>query len=146
MVLQIFIGSILIIISVVIQVTFIDTTIRVLQRTYTKSEHLNPKLFEFVFTLSAITLWLLIALSVIIWMWAFVMLGLGIFGDVEESVYFSLVSFTTLGFGDIILPKEWRILSGFIAANGFVIFGLNTAVLIEAITKLRTVPKSAPDI
>lgn len=142
MVLQIFIGSILIIISVVIQVTFIDTTIRVLQRTYAKSERLNPKFFEFVFTLSAITLWLLIALSVIIWMWAFVMLGLGIFGDVEESVYFSLVSFTTLGFGDIILPKEWRILSGFIAANGFVIFGLNTAVLIEAITKLRTVANS----
>ena len=64
-------------------------------------------------------------------------MGLGVFENEEESVYFSLVSFTTLGFGDVILPDEWRILSGFVAADGFLLFGLNTAVLIEAMMRMR---------
>ena len=38
-------------------------------------------------------------------MWAFAMMGLGIFDSLELSVYFSLVAFTTLGFGDILLPE-----------------------------------------
>ncbi|MGF1621745.1 MAG: ion channel [Rhodomicrobiaceae bacterium] len=55
----------------------------------------------------------------------------------ETWVYFSLVSFTTLGFGDIILMKEWRILSGMMAANGLIIFGLTAAVLIDFLSRLR---------
>jgi len=58
---------------------------------------------------------------------------LGCFSSLEESLYFSMVSFTALGFGDLTLPQEWRILSGMIAANGLVLFGLNTAFLIEVL-------------
>ncbi len=81
--------------------------------------------------------WLLISLSLIIWVWAFSLIHLGVFSEWEESLYFSLVAFTTLGFGDVVLPQNWRLLSGFIAADGFVLFGLNTAVLLEAMMRLR---------
>jgi hypothetical protein len=65
------------------------------------------------------------------------MLGIGAFDSLESAVYFSLVSFTTLGFGDIILGKEWRILSGMMAANGLLIFGLTTAVLVDFLSRLK---------
>jgi hypothetical protein len=81
--------------------------------------------------------WLLVSLSIIIWMWALVLINLGVFSAWEESLYFALVAFTTLGFGDVTLPQNWRLLSGFIAADGFVLFGLNTAVLLEAMMRLR---------
>ena len=48
-----------------------------------------------------------------------------------------LVSFTTLGFGDIILPSEWRILSGMTAANGFLVIGMMSAVVLETLRVVR---------
>ncbi|MGB3280166.1 MAG: ion channel [Pseudorhodobacter sp.] len=72
-----------------------------------------------------------------VWIWALAFYGLGIFLTLEASVYFSLVSYTTLGFGDILLPQEWRLLSGMAAANGLLNFGLLTALLVEALRHVR---------
>ena len=65
------------------------------------------------------------------------MLLLGVSPDLEHAVYFALVSFTTLGYGDVLLPVGWRILGGMAAANGLLNFGLMTAVLVEALRDLR---------
>jgi hypothetical protein len=87
--------------------------------------------------LVGMTLWLLLSISLNVWLWAVLLLWLDVFQELEPSVYFSLVSFTTLGFGDIILAQEWRILSGLMAANGLIILGLTTAVLIDFLSRLR---------
>ncbi|RUS58739.1 two pore domain potassium channel family protein [Pseudorhodobacter sp. E13] len=72
-----------------------------------------------------------------VWIWALAFYALGVFITLEASVYFSLVSFTTLGFGDVLLPQEWRLLSGMAAANGLLNFGLLTALLVEALRHVR---------
>ncbi len=46
----------------------------------------------------------------------------------ERSVYFSLVTFTTLGYGDITLQPGPRLLSGIEAMNGIFLFGWSTAL------------------
>ncbi|MEA3274251.1 MAG: potassium channel family protein [Pseudomonadota bacterium] len=49
---------------------------------------------------------------------------------VEKAVYFSVVTFTTLGYGDItLIDHEWRVLSGIEALNGIVLVGWTTALL-----------------
>lgn len=72
-------------------------------------------------------------ITVHIWLWAvmYKMLNINELKTLEDSVYFSTVSFTTLGFGDIVLKDQWRILSGIEAANGIVLLGWSTAFLIE---------------
>lgn len=75
--------------------------------------------------------WVLVAMTLETWLWAGVLLYTGAVQTVEGAVYFSLVCFTTLGFGDIILAKEWRILSSMIAVNGMLIFGWSTAFMFE---------------
>ena len=72
-----------------------------------------------------------------VWLWTVAFHRLGVFASVEESAYFALVSFTTLGFGDILLPVEWRLLGGVAAANGLLLFGLLTAILVETIRGVR---------
>jgi hypothetical protein len=72
-----------------------------------------------------------------VWIWALAFYGLGIFSTLEASVYFSLVAFTTLGFGDVLLPDDWRLLSGMSGANGLLIFGLMTAMLVEVLRFAR---------
>jgi hypothetical protein len=87
--------------------------------------------------LSLSMLWAVFMMTVSVWIWAFAFWFLSIFITLEASVYFSLVSFTTLGFGDILLPFEWRLLGGMSAANGLLIFGLLVAMLVETLRQTR---------
>ncbi len=50
--------------------------------------------------------------------------------NLEAAVYFSAVTFTTLGYGDITLSSEqWRLLTGIEALNGVLLLGWSTALL-----------------
>lgn len=88
-----------------------------------------------VLTLSVI--WMLVGILCVVCTWAWLFVLTGIFEDFESSFYFAIISATTVGYGDVVLSDEWRILSGFAAAGGFIIFGLDTAVLLEVIRRLR---------
>jgi hypothetical protein len=82
-------------------------------------------------------IWVLALVTIAVWIWAFAFRALGIFVTMEAALYFSLVSFTTLGFGDVLLPQDWRLLAGMIAANGLLNIGLYTAILLEVMRQLR---------
>lgn len=47
----------------------------------------------------------------------------------SESIYFSLITFTTIGYGDVVIDSEWRILSGLEAINGIMLVGWSTAMV-----------------
>src|SRR5512147_984022 len=47
-------------------------------------------------------------LEVLVWAGAYITLGA--IASLEEAIYFSIVSFTTVGYGDVVLPRNWRIL------------------------------------
>jgi hypothetical protein len=53
----------------------------------------------------------------------------------EQALYFSLVTFTTLGYGDITLGPEWRLLSGIEALNGILLVGWTTALLFAVVQR-----------
>ena len=73
-----------------------------------------------------------------VWIWAFYFVWAGAVADLETAVYFFPVSFTTLGFGDIVLAKPYRLLSGLLAANGLILFGLTAAVPVDFIRSLHS--------
>ncbi len=52
------------------------------------------------------------------------------FPDTETAYYYSLVSYTTLGYGDVLLPRDWRIMGGWEAMIGVLMFGWSTATLV----------------
>ena len=94
----------------------------------------GPKL---IFVVTLTMLWTVLILTSAVWIWALALWLLNIFITMEASVYFALVAFTTLGFGDVLLPQEWRLLGGLAAANGLLIFGLLTAMLVETLRETR---------
>ena len=71
--------------------------------------------------------------TVEIWIWAVLYRWLGEFESMERALYFSTVTFTTLGYGDITLQERWQLLSSFEAANGIILFGVSTAFVFGAI-------------
>jgi len=58
------------------------------------------------------------------------------FSSFSESVYFSMVTFTTLGYGDISLSSDWRLLSGLEAINGIMLIGWSTAMMFSLIQNI----------
>jgi hypothetical protein len=99
-----------------------------------RREPQRPKL---VLMLCLSAFWILMQVTAGVWVWGIAFWMLEIFVTFEEAIYFSLVSFTTLGFGDILLPVEWRLLGGMAAANGLLNFGLLTAVIVETLRQVR---------
>jgi hypothetical protein len=65
--------------------------------------------------------------------WAGLFRLLGEFGDFSTAVYHSAVNFATLGYGDIVLSPQWRLLGPLEACNGNLMFGLSTSVLTAAV-------------
>ena len=74
--------------------------------------------------------------TVEIWSWAALYVWLGEFESFERALYFSTVTFTTLGYGDITLQERWRLLSGVEAVNGIMLFGVSTAFLFAVMRRL----------
>lgn len=71
-----------------------------------------------------------------IWCWAALYLWLGEFDTMERALYFSTVTFTTLGYGDITLDDRWRLLGSLEAVNGVILFGVSTAFVFAVLTRL----------
>lgn len=133
---QILIGSILLLLTIgVAGVSFwmMERTLFKLQTWLLRPPH-GPKLMAVLWLSSA---WVMIQMTIGVWLWAMAFLGLGVFGTLEGSVYFALVAFTTLGFGDVLLPAEWRLLSGMAAVNGLLNIGVATAFLVEGLRQVR---------
>ena len=65
--------------------------------------------------------------------WAIPYLAFDAIRGFEKAVYFSMVTFTTLGYGDVLLDEHWRLLASFEAANGIIMFGWTTAIVMATI-------------
>ena len=74
--------------------------------------------------------------------WAITYLALNAIEGFEKALYFSMVTYTTLGYGDVVLIERWRLLSSFEAANGIIMFGWTTAIVIAAVQRLYFKEKS----
>src|SRR5678815_3692930 len=68
--------------------------------------------------------------------WAAFYYGRGLFADYETSFYFSLGSYTTIGYGDVVLPQRWRLLGGLEGVSGVLLCGLSTAFIFAVVNVL----------
>lgn len=92
---------------------------------------------KMVIMMIAMVFWVQLAATLATWTWATAFRMLDLFDSWEPAVYFAFASFTTLGFGDVLLPEAWRLLSGMAASNGLLLFGLFTAFLVEVLRRIR---------
>ena len=80
-------------------------------------------------------------------LWAIFYHVRGLFDDFETALYFSLVTYGTIGFGDVVLPQRWRLLSGIEGISGVLLCGLSGAFIfavINALFKRRMQQRNAP--
>lgn len=82
--------------------------------------------------ISTLTCWMFLAIVLEAWLWALMYLlhpvDSGLL-DLETALYFSMVTFTTVGYGDVVLTGTSRLLASIQAANGVIVFGWTTALI-----------------
>ena len=133
--LQLLVGSTLISLTVAIHILGIIGLIRLLAgwvpRLGARTSYFG--MLELLI-ITVVALFLLHTLE--IWTWALFYMLIGEFGDLHRALYFSTVTFSTLGYGDITLTDRWQLVSSFEAVNGVILFGISTAFVFAVIQKL----------
>ena len=87
--------------------------------------------------ISLIMIALLVGAAVQMGIWAVLYWWIGAIPGWQEALYFSGVTYTSLGYGDVTLSGEDRLLAPLQAASGLMMFGIITAVLVGEIGRLR---------
>ena len=134
MLVQLFLGAVLLVIGTLLHVLALEAIggrVKRLVETRAITRPLPARVRLGVVVLAALGTFL--SQIVQIWVWAFAFLAIGEFDALEPALYFSVVSFTTLGFGDIIVSPDWRLFASFEAAAGLFLFGLSTAFFFEVL-------------
>ncbi|GGG51161.1 potassium channel family protein [Bizionia arctica] len=139
MILSLLIGSLIIIISVVIQAY---GNVMWLKKIIPSFENRNKFDHSKVALRLLITSFLFFSILHFLqtWLWAFTYMLIPetreLFSGVSEAWYFSMVTFTSLGYGDLTLTDNWRILSGIEAINGIMLIGWSTAMMYSLIQQI----------
>lgn len=96
----------------------------------------SGQLWSTVVLLSAALILIVFSHSVQVWLWAMSFIAFGAFSDPGPAVYFALVTYTTLGYGDLVLAENIRLYGAFASVTGVLAFGLSTAFLVAVFAKL----------
>ena len=97
----------------------------------------RPHTLEILVFSSVLTI-LFVGILAQAFVWACVFVVTGEIADLDRAFYFSLVNFTTLGYGDIVLSAERAVLGPMEASNGILMLGLSTSFLYSVGEKLKT--------
>ncbi|MDJ0926110.1 MAG: potassium channel family protein [Gammaproteobacteria bacterium] len=129
---QLLIGTVLIVVNAVFHVSCLVWLAGVINYVGT-SWNLAPNRRRLILLLGIAVLGLIAIHTTSAWAWALVYVAVGEFSELRHALYFSVVTSTTLGYGDITLSERWRLLASFEAMGGLVLFGASTAFLMAAI-------------
>lgn len=140
-------GIIIIILSVGIHAIGSTLWIRSLKNRFIDTKILiRPSRVVGILITTALFLILLHLAEVVLWALAYMMIPeILAVHTFSESLYFSIVTYTTLGYGDITLDEPWRLLSGMEAVNGILLFGWSTAMLFAVVQRIWRDIHSIPE-
>ncbi len=88
-----------------------------------------------VFTLGAVIAMLALH-GLEIWLFAFTYLGLGAITTLEPALYFSTISYSTVGYSDVHIAEQWRLLGAFESILGIFLLGWSTAFFFRMIGRI----------
>jgi len=68
--------------------------------------------------------------------WGVLFIFLGEFNELYEAVYHSAVNFTSLGYGDVVMSKRWKLMGPLEAADGVLMVGMTSAALMAILQQM----------
>jgi voltage-gated potassium channel Kch len=85
-----------------------------------------------IVAMNTVVIGIFAVLTVEVWLWAACYALLGAVADFPTALYFSTITFSTVGYGDVVPEHSWRLLAALEGVDGFLLIGWSTAYLIAA--------------
>ena len=133
---QVLLGTGLLTFSAIIHVTAVALSVPLFGMFAARLPAQHWPRFRILALLALAVLVLVFAHTVQIWAWAVSFLAITELPDLSTSFYFATVTYTTLGYGDIVLGPGARIVATFCAITGLLTFGISTAFLMGVLTRV----------
>ena len=83
-----------------------------------------------------VAVWIVLLHIVEIAVWAVAYVWHGALPDMSTALYFSAVTYTTTGYGDVVLPQPWRLDGGVEALTGILMCGWSTGFFFAIVNRL----------
>ena len=95
-----------------------------------------PGLWPGTRLLIGLAAWIILLHLVAITAWGLCYAWTGAMHGVQTALYFSAVTYTTTGYGDLLLPEAWRLVGAVEALTGILMCGLSTGFFFAVVSRL----------
>ena len=126
MLLKILLACLLVVVTVAIHAAGFSALLRAIMRSHALDRTGFRPVTGMVI---ALTCWLILVHLAEIAVWGLFYCWQGCLPEAESALYFSGVTYTTVGYGDLVLPKPWRMFAPVEALTGILMCGLSTGIL-----------------
>jgi len=117
-----------------------------LLKVFVRRSALPPQRFlPVTWYLTRVAWWLILFHLIEIAVWGLFYVWQGCMPDGESAFYFAGVTYTTVGYGDLVLPQQWRMLGPIEGLTGILMCGLSTGIFFAIATKLSAVRVQVQD-
>lgn len=135
LIMQIFWGTIVLSVCSLIHLVILAWAVGLLIRLgkYTRQHHYSLRwgiMFSLAFGL------VVFAHTIQVWVWAGTFVYMGMLPRLASAIYFALVTYTTVGYGDVTVGDGFRVYAAMASVTGLLNFGLSTAFLVGLFSKL----------
>ena len=129
-------GCVTVIVSMSIQVSAVVLMLRYLINVIAEHDRSTTGFSFESYAISMVLMMLFIGHLIQIAIWAILFMLLGEFVSFQTAFYHSAVNFASLGYGDIVMSEDWRLLGAIEASNGVLMFGLSAGTMLAVMTNL----------
>lgn len=137
---QLLVALCLMAICVVVHAIGTTTAFRRLRRQTTRT----PLFRELCWLFIRLAAWMVLLHLAEIALWGFFYVWRDAISDLPSAIYFSAVTYTTTGYGDLVLPEEWRLVGAVEALTGILMCGWSTAFFFAVVSRAFTATQPDP--
>jgi hypothetical protein len=76
--------------------------------------------------------------------WAFLYFLLHAMPNLQSAFYFSAVTYTTTGYGDLVLPEQWRLVGGIEALTGILMCAWSSGFFFAVVGRMYEEQRATP--
>ena len=96
----------------------------------------RPAAWRWIWLFVRLAGWIIILHLVEIAVWGSVYVWREAIPDLQSALYFSAVTYTTTGYGDVVLPKDWRLVGAIEALTGILMCGWSTGFFFAVVSRM----------
>jgi hypothetical protein len=136
MVIQLLLGCATVFVTMSIQIAALVYMLQYLFRVLSDRGNNHYSKGKTTYVISMIMTMLFVGHMIQVAIWAVLFMSLGEFSDFLTAFYHSMVNFASLGYGDIVMSEDWRLLGAIEASNGVLMFGLSAGAMLSIMSYL----------